>query len=265
MVDYRMFPLKRSEDQDVMTEVASRPSQTQVESEVEQVICADDHSDTATNAADCGPDTDEGLEAFEPLRPEMERPLTGTKQEMRRDEHGLGMEIREMLQEMGRQMWDMRHDIGYEMRVMKKGVSDMGCEMQEMQHGMSDMGCEMREMQQGMSDMGCEMREMQQGMSDMERKTGEMVQEMLRETRRDTGALQLEIRQEMCEMQKEMKREMSVMQQKMHDMSKTASHADVINLATAASDSGRSNEEDLQGVTVDITDAGNTLFLNILF
>ena len=58
-----MFPLNRSEDQDVRTEVSSRPSQTQIESEVEQVIGADDHSDTATNTADCGPDTDEGLEA----------------------------------------------------------------------------------------------------------------------------------------------------------------------------------------------------------
>jgi len=210
--------LKRSEDEDVRTEVSSRLSQTQVESEVAQVIVANDHSDTATNAADCGPDTDEGLEACEPLRLKMERPLIETKQEMRREVHGLGMEIGEILQEMGREMRDMRYDMGSEMRAM------------------------------------------QQGMSDMERKNGEMGQKILREMRHETGALKLEMRQEMSEMQKEMKREISEMQQKMQDVSMTASHADVINLATAASDSGRSKEKVLQDMTADITYAGNIVF-----
>ena len=63
VVDYRMFSIKQSEDESVSTEMSSRPSQTQIAgSGVEQVTGADDHSDTATCAEYCGPETGESLD-----------------------------------------------------------------------------------------------------------------------------------------------------------------------------------------------------------
>ena len=224
VVAYRMFPLKRSEDQAVRTEVSSRPSQTQVAgSGVEQVAGADDHSDTTTYAPDCGPETEESLDTCQLLRLEMKRTLIETKEEMWRETPGLRREIRDMMlgmgremqQEMGREMSDMRHDVGREIREMQR-----------------ENGAFRLEMRQEM----CEMQKMG----------------------RETSELQKEMGRDVTEMQKEMREEMSDMQQKVQDISTTASHAVISNLTSV---SGRSTEEDLQDVTTHITDTGTTVFL----
>ena len=158
-----MFPLKRSQDQDVRTEVSSRPSQTQVAgSGVEQVTGADDHSDTATCAPDCDLETDESLNTSQL---EVKGTLIETKEEVWRATHGLGLEIREMMegmeremrkmqQGMGREISDLRQDMGREIRGMRQEIcgmqKEMGMEMSEMQ---KEMGREMNEMQQKIRDI----------------------------------------------------------------------------------------------------------------
>ena len=127
-----MFPLKRSEDQSVTTEVSNRPSQTHVAgSGVEQVTGADDHSDTATYAADCGPDTAESLDTSQQQRLE-------TKQEKWRETHGLGLEIREMMQGMGREMREMRRENDALRVEMRQEMCEMQKEMSEMQLKVQD-------------------------------------------------------------------------------------------------------------------------------
>ena len=136
-----MFPLKRSEDQSVTTEVSNRPSQTHVAgSGVEQVTGTDDHSNTATYAADCGPATDESLDTSQLQRLE-------TKQEKWRETHGLGLEIREMMQGMGR---EMRQDMGREIRDMRR---ENGALRLEMRQEMCEMQKEMSEMQLKVQDI----------------------------------------------------------------------------------------------------------------
>jgi len=272
VVDYRMFPLKRSEDQSVTTEVSSRPSQTQVAgSGVEQVTGADDHSDTATYAADCGPETDETLDTSQLQKLE-------TKQDKLRETHGLGLEIRDMMQGMGREMQqvigremsDMRQNMGREMREMQEGMGlkisdmrgDIGREMREMR---KEMGREMSEMQK---EMGREMSEMQKEMgremSEMRKEMGREMSEMQKEMGREMSEMQKEMGREMSEMQKEMGREMSEMQkemsevqQKFHDIFPTVSRAGTGTLAYVL---GRSTEEDLKDVTTHLTGTGTIVF-----
>ena len=133
VLDYRMFPLKRSEDQSVSTEVSSRPSQTQVAGcGMEQVTGADDHSDTYTCAADCGADTDDN-------RDTSQRQKLETKQEKWRETHGLGLEIREMMQGMGREMQEMRRDNGALRLEMRQEILEMQKEMNKMQQKVLDI------------------------------------------------------------------------------------------------------------------------------
>ena len=227
VLDYRMFPLKRSsEDQSVSTEMSSRPPQTQVAwSGVEQVTGADDHSDTATYAADCAPDTGESLDTSQ-LQTRLE-----TKQDKLRETHGLGLEIREMMQGMGREIREMRQDIGREMNDMRQ---DIGREMGEMRRDNGAMRLEICDVQK---EMGREMNEMKKEMG------------------REMSELQKVIGREMSMVQKEM----SEMQQKVLDNSTTTSHAVISKLTSA---SGRSTEEDLKDVTTHLTDTGTIVVLS---
>ena len=131
--DYRMFPLKRSDDQSVNTEVSSRPSLILVAgSGVEQVTGSDDHSDTATYAADCGPETDESLDTSQLQR-------LDTKQDKWAETHGLGMEIREMMLGMGREIREMRRENGALRLEMRQEICEIHKEMSEMQHRFQDI------------------------------------------------------------------------------------------------------------------------------
>ena len=260
MVDYRMFPVKRAEDQSVSTEESSRPSQTQVAgSGVEQVTGTDDHSDTATYAADCGL---ENLDTSQQQRLEVKRPLTETKEELWREMHGLGREIREMMhgvgreiqQGIGREMSVMRHDVVREMQEMQRengaSLQEMRQEMCEMQKGMREEMCEMQK------EMGPEISEMQmmrRETSAMQKEMGREMSEMQKGMREETNEMQKGMREEMSEMQKGMREEMSEMLQKVQDISTTASHAVISNLTSA---SGRSTEEGLQDVITHLTDTG---------
>ena len=67
-----MFPLSRSAEQSVKTAASRRPSQTNVVDSGEvQVTVAASHLDAAKDAADCGPQTDNTMDAIEQLRQDM--------------------------------------------------------------------------------------------------------------------------------------------------------------------------------------------------
>ena len=67
-----MFPLSRSAEQSVKMAASRRPSQTNVVGSREvQVTVTASHLDSAMDAADCGPETDNTLDAIEQLRQDM--------------------------------------------------------------------------------------------------------------------------------------------------------------------------------------------------
>ena len=168
-----MFPQSRSAEQSVQTAASRRLSQTNiVDSGEVQVTVAALNLDVGMDAADCGPQTDNTLDAIEQLR-----------QDMRIE---MSLEIAKEVGEMGKTV----------SLVIAKEVGEMGKTMSlEIAKEVGDMGKTMR------LEIAKEVGEMGKTMSlEIAKEVGEMGKTMSLEIAKEVGEMGTTMRQEIVDM-----------------------------------------------------------------